>query len=63
MSVKIDFEARAAAAYAEADASVLANVRDRCLRSAAAWDAMAAQALHVETLREGRLAKAEIIFA
>ena len=57
MSVKYDCVARAAAGYAEAEASALDNVKDRCLRSAAAWDAMAAQALHIETLRAERLAK------
>lgn len=62
MSVKYDFAGRAAAAYAEAEVSVLDNVRDRCLRSAAAWDAMGAQALHIETLRAERLARSHEAF-
>lgn len=63
MAVKNDYLARAAAAYAEAEAAVLDNVRDRCLRSAAAWNEMATQAQHIETLRAERLAKADEVFA
>lgn len=52
MSTHRDFYlARAAEARADADASALANVRDRCLRSAEAWDAMAARAHRSDTFR------------
>ena len=46
--------ARAAEARAEADAAVLENVRERALRSAAAWEAMANRAAAVTTAREAR---------
>jgi hypothetical protein len=52
MSTHHDFyAARAAEAHAEADKAVLDNVRDRCLRAAAAWEAMAARAHRSETFR------------
>jgi hypothetical protein len=52
MSTHHDFYvARAAEARADAEASGLDNVRDRCLRSAAAWDAMAARAHRSDTFR------------
>jgi hypothetical protein len=52
MSSNHDFyTARAAEARAEADAARLDNVRDRCLRSAAAWEAMAARAHRSERFR------------
>jgi hypothetical protein len=45
MSAQHDFYVtRAAEARADADKAMLDNVRDRCLRAAAAWDAMAARA-------------------
>jgi hypothetical protein len=45
MSVQHDFYVtRASEARADADQASLDNVRDRCLRAAAAWDAMAARA-------------------
>ncbi len=44
--------ARAAEARADADAATLANVRDRCLRSEAAWAAMAARAERSDKARE-----------
>jgi hypothetical protein len=47
--------ARAAEAKRDADAALLDNVRDRCLRSEAAWSGMAARAGKSEKLR----AKAE----
>jgi hypothetical protein len=43
---------RAAEARADADAAALDNVRDRCLRSAAAWAEMAARAERTEKMRE-----------
>jgi DNA-binding transcriptional regulator YdaS (Cro superfamily) len=52
MSSQLDFYlARAAEARADAEAATLANVRDRCLRAAAAWDAMAARAHRGDTMR------------
>jgi hypothetical protein len=51
------YAARAAEARADAEAASLANVRDLCLRSAAAWDAMASRALYTEKLREKREAE------
>ena len=43
--------ARAAEARAEAAAATLANVRQRCLRSEAAWSEMAARAARTERMR------------
>ena len=40
-----------APARGEAEAATLDNVRDRCLRSAAAWDSMAARLLRTEKMR------------
>lgn len=57
MAIKDDYIARAAAARAEAGAASLENVRERCLRSAAAWDEMAAGAEVTETLRATREAE------
>jgi hypothetical protein len=45
------FLARAAEARAEAEAAILANVRDRCLRAAAAWSGMADRAERTEKQR------------
>jgi hypothetical protein len=42
---------RAAEARAEAEAAVLENVRQRCLRSEAAWNEMAARAERTERMR------------
>ncbi len=42
---------RAAEARRDAEAAVLDNVRDRCLRSAAAWDLMAARTARTERMR------------
>jgi hypothetical protein len=45
MSSQLEFyKARAIEARNDADAAGLDNVRDRCLRAAAAWEAMAARA-------------------
>ncbi len=53
MSANHDFYlARAAEARADADAATLDNVRDRCLRSEAAWSAMAARAERSDKARE-----------
>ena len=52
MSSQLEFYlARAAEARADAEAATLDNVRDRCLRAAAAWDAMAARAHRGDTMR------------
>ncbi len=46
------YAARAAEARADAEAATLDNVRDRCLRSEAAWSAMAARAERSDKARE-----------
>jgi hypothetical protein len=46
------YVARAAEARADAAAATLDNVRDRCLRSEAAWSAMAARAERSDKARE-----------
>jgi hypothetical protein len=52
MSPQIEiFRTRADEARADAEAALLDNVRDRCLRSAAAWDDMAARAQRTEKMR------------
>ena len=52
MSVQHDFYvARASEARADAEKATLDNVRERCLRAAAAWDAMAARAQRSDTHR------------
>lgn len=56
MNDKSTYLANAAQARAEADAAVLDNVRERCLRSEAAWTAMAARLQYTEDLRAKRLA-------
>lgn len=43
--------ARAAEARAQAEAATLDNVRQRCLRSEAAWQAMADRARRTEQMR------------
>ena len=45
------YRTRASEAQADADSATLDNVRDRCLRSAAAWESMAARAERGETMR------------
>jgi len=42
---------RAAECRADAQAAALANVRDRCLRAEAAWNAMAERAERTERMR------------
>jgi hypothetical protein len=52
MSVQHEFYlARAAEARRDAEAATLANVRDRCLRSEAAWRSMADRAERTEKMR------------
>ena len=58
MSAQADFySARAAEARADANAASLANVRDRCLRAAEAWEAMAARAHRSDVMRERQAAE------
>jgi hypothetical protein len=45
------FRARAAEAHADGEAATLDHVRDRCRRSEAAWQALAAKAERSERLR------------
>lgn len=65
MSSTEDFyRARAVEAQEQADAAALDNVRDRCLRSAAAWEAMASRAARTDRLRaetEARKAAAALV--
>jgi hypothetical protein len=52
MSVQHDFyTARASEARADADKASLANVKERCLRAAEAWEVMAARAQRTDTHR------------
>ncbi|HEX8483104.1 MAG TPA: hypothetical protein VF650_14500 [Allosphingosinicella sp.] len=52
MSSQLEFYlARAAEARADAQAATLDNVRNRCLRAAEAWDAMASRARRGDTMR------------
>lgn len=48
------FRAQAAAAEAAAEAATLDNVRERCLRSAAAWHEMAARIERTDRMRAER---------
>jgi hypothetical protein len=57
MTDRETYLARAAEARAQADAAMLDNVRDRCLRSEAAWSEMAARAERTERMRETLLAE------
>jgi hypothetical protein len=60
MSVHHDFyTARAAEAHADAAAASLENVRERCLRAAAAWEAMAARAHRSDNFRAKQAADKE----
>jgi hypothetical protein len=53
MTVQSDFyHARAIDARADAEAASLDNVRDRCLRAAAAWEVMADRASRTGKMRE-----------
>ena len=52
MSAQAEFyRARAEDARAAADSATLDNVRDRCLRSAVAWEAMADRATRGDKMR------------
>ena len=52
MTDKEMYRARAAECRASAEASSLANVRDRCLRSEAAWLELAERAERTERMRQ-----------
>jgi hypothetical protein len=53
MTVQSDFyRARAVEARADADKAALDNVRERCLRAAAAWENMAERAARTGKMRE-----------
>ncbi len=57
MSANLDFYlSQAEKCRAEADASILTQVRDRNMRAAAAWQAMADKLARAETARAGRSA-------
>ncbi len=51
MSTLEFYDERAAQCRAEADLTSLANVRDRCLSAAAAWDDMAQRMRKIQTYR------------
>ncbi|MGN6154428.1 MAG: hypothetical protein ACTHN4_01680 [Sphingomicrobium sp.] len=59
MTDRETYLARAAEARAQAEAATLDNVRDRCLRSEAAWAEMAARAERTEQMRQTLLADKE----
>jgi hypothetical protein len=60
MSPQIEiFRSRADEARADAEAALLDNVRDRCLRSAAAWDEMADRASRTDRMRLRQAAEKE----
>ncbi len=61
MTDRETFLARAAEARRDADAAMLDNVRDRCLRSEAAWSDMAARAERTEKMRAARDAEKSMI--
>ncbi|HET9810727.1 MAG TPA: hypothetical protein VFP53_03400 [Sphingomicrobium sp.] len=56
MTDRETYLARAAEAREQADAATLDNVRNRCLRSEAAWMQMAERAERTETMRATLLA-------
>ncbi|GAA4822421.1 hypothetical protein GCM10023232_19870 [Sphingosinicella ginsenosidimutans] len=56
------YRARAEEARAEAEAASLDNVRDRCMRSAIAWQVMADRAGRGERLRAEEQAKKAAVF-
>jgi hypothetical protein len=63
MSTHADYYlARADEARRDADAATLANVRDRCLRSEAAWREMASRAARTDRMRsEAEAQKAALV--
>lgn len=59
MTDRETYLARAAEARAQANETTLHNVRDRCLRSEAAWNEMADRAARTEKMRQTLLADKE----
>jgi hypothetical protein len=59
MTDKETYLARAAEARQQAESATLDNVRERCLRSEAAWAEMAARAERTEKMRATLLADKE----
>ncbi|WP_343070841.1 hypothetical protein [Sphingomonas sabuli] len=59
MTDRETYLARAAEARAQANETTLDNVRDRCLRSEAAWNEMAARAARTERMRQTLIADKE----
>ena len=60
MSTQHEFYSlRAAEARADAEVATLDNVRDRCLRAATAWEAMAARAHRSDVFRAKQAAEKE----
>jgi hypothetical protein len=58
MSAQAEFySTRASEARADANAANLDNVRDRCLRAAEAWEAMAKRAHRSDTMRANQVAE------
>jgi ABC-type phosphate transport system ATPase subunit len=57
MSTLLFYQGQAAKAQAEADAAILDNVRDRCLRSANAWNEMADRLQRTDKMRADREAR------
>ena len=58
MSTLEFYRGQMAKAQAEADAAVLDNVRDRCMRAKAAWADMADRIERTDAMRAGRAASA-----
>ena len=54
MSALVFYQEQATRAEAEAAAATLDNVRDRCARSAAAWNQMADRARRTDAMRAER---------
>ena len=54
MSTLDFYRGQMAKAQAEADAAILDNVRDRCLRSVAAWKSMAERIEQTDIMRAQR---------
>lgn len=61
MSDSIHFRSRAELEYANAAAATLDNVRERSVRAAKAWEAMADRAEQTVALRERREAERAVV--
>jgi hypothetical protein len=60
LSQALVYRAQAEAAEAAAEAATLDNVRERCLRSAAAWHEMAERIELTDRLRAERMSSIEV---